>query len=175
VIGDSCDSVFEVEITRDSHPIRPLSEDPADGLFGFTGTHDGREVLIGYICSDGFITSQLISFKLDTDAEANALFDDQYDKLLDLFGPPCTDWRKLTLWQRFKIWYFGFDFPELLTRVDWTLENDLQANLDSGPMGPGPDYWSVSIDVSGPPVVLVREQDGTERRLNTPKVCLHRE
>jgi len=174
-VGDSCNTVFETEVARGSHPTRPDSAGPADGLFGFTGIHDDQAALIGYVCYDGFITQQLISFKLDTEAEASELFDQQYNELRELFGPPCTDWRKLSLWQRFKIWYSGFDFPERITRVDWTLDNDLQANIDKVHMGFEPGYWSVSIGVSGPPVVLVRESDGKERQLNIPTICLHHE
>jgi hypothetical protein len=167
--------VFEAEVTLGSQPTRPDSAVPADGLFGFTGIYDGHEVLIGYVCSEGFITNQLISFKLDTEAEASELFDQQYNELREIFGPPCTDWRKLSLWQRFKIWYSGFDFPEPITRVDWTLDNDVRADIGTVHMGPQPGYWSVSIGVSSPPVGLLRESDGKERQLTIPANCLHRE
>lgn len=174
-IGGTCTAAFKAELALGSRPTRPLSEIEPDDLLSFSGTHEGQKALIGYTCAAGLVTKQLISFILDTEVEAEAVFDHQYEALRHHLGPPCTDWRKLSLWHRFKLWINDLYFSDALTGVDWDLGDDLQAILNTAPMGPGPDYWAVSIGVSGPPVVLIREQDGSERRVRTPTVCLHRE
>lgn len=174
-IGDTCATAFETELARGSTPTRPLSEVEPSDLVVFRGAHDGEQALVGFTCVDGLLTKQLVAFKLTTEAEADATFDRQYKQLVDLFGKPCTDWRKLSLWQRFKLWASGLYLPELYTHVTWDLGDDLRLTLNSGPSGPGPDYWAVSVGVSGPPAIFIREPDGTETRVQSPMTCLHGE
>lgn len=176
-IGEPCAAAIEKELARGSQPTRSLSEIPmqAVDLVGFSGSHDGHEALLSFRCVDGLVASQLIVAKLATEAEAQAVFDQQYQALRDRFGPPCTDWRKLPLWYRLTLWLRGAYHVDHLTNVVWNLGDDLEASLDSMPAGPGPDYWAVSVSVLRRIVTIVREPDGTERRVDDPVVCLHGE
>jgi hypothetical protein len=170
-IGDLCTAAFDVEVATGSQPTRPISEIQPNDVVVFKGTHGNRPALIGFTCADGIVTRQLIAFTLKTKAEAQAVFDQQYNALVDLFGAPCTDWRKLSIWRRFKLWAYGLPPPDLLG-VDWNLGNGLQARLNTSAMSPGRDSWSVTVAVSGPPQVLMREPDRSEHRFDTPTECL---
>src|SRR5262245_23155928 len=98
-IGDACAEAYEAELALGSQPTRERSEIEADGLIGFSATHEERPALISYRCANGHVESQLISFRLATEVEAREVFADQYDVLRERFGPPCTDLRELSLWQ----------------------------------------------------------------------------
>lgn len=176
-IGEPCSAALEKELERGSQTTRSLSEMPMQevDLVGFSGSHDGHEALLGFRCVDGLVESQLIVVRLATEAEAQPVFDQQYQALRDRFGPPCTDWRKLPLWYRFKLWLVGAYHADLLTHVQWNLGGDLEATLDSRPAGPGPDYSGVSVSVSHRIVAVVRGADGTERRFDEPVMCLYEE
>jgi len=160
-LGDSCENAINIEINHGSKPAFQVSEMLIDKPASFLAIVAGKEFYLSYHCKDKRIYTIFLFAKDLQLSEAELLYKDFRNDLLEIYGKPCTDWRNLSFTNRLKVWITTGFSTDMFNSIDWVFESKATASLSI--REDKKNNWSVTFRIAEPSDAVFVFPDGSEK------------